>query len=265
MTDKQDRNTPLKGQHAIVTGASRGIGRAIAQELYDLGASVTLIARSESSLEETAGGLAKASGRGWCLAPADVTDPDALRAAIAKGQSVFGPASILANNAGAADGVPFVKSDLDFWRRTFDLNLFSVVTATQAVLPAMLESGHGRIVNVASMAGLKGVAYASTYTASKHALVGLTRALSLECARKGVTVNAVCPGYVDTPMLDKSVQNIVAKTSRPADEVRKMLAAGNPQARFVSSAEVAAAVGWLCLPQAASINGIVLPIAGGET
>lgn len=259
-----DRRNPLKGQHAVVTGASRGLGRAIAQELYDLGANVTLIARSEALLSETAALLPATPGRGVCVAPADVTDGAALKHAIDKGQGQFGAANILVNNAGAAEGIPFLKMDMAAWHRTMDLNVTSVVVATQHVLGAMVKANAGRIVNIASVAGLKGVAYASAYTASKHALVGLTRALALECARRGVTVNAVCPGYADTPMLEKSVRNIIEKTARSEDEVRKTLSAGNPQGRFVTPEEVAAAVGWLCLPAAASINGIVLPIAGGE-
>jgi NAD(P)-dependent dehydrogenase (short-subunit alcohol dehydrogenase family) len=187
-----------------------------------------------------------------------------LKAAIDTGQKKFGPATILVNNAGAAEGIPFLKMDMAAWQRTLDLNVTSAFVATQHVLGAMMQTGSGRIINIASVAGLKGVAYASAYTASKHALIGLTRALALECAKKGVTVNAVCPGYADTPMLEKSVRNIIEKTSRPVEEVRTMLASGNPQGRFVTSEEVAAAVGWLCLPSAASINGIALPIAGGE-
>jgi NAD(P)-dependent dehydrogenase (short-subunit alcohol dehydrogenase family) len=264
MNDIQNRVSPLLKQHAVITGASRGLGRAIARELYSLGASVTLIARTESSLRETAASLPPAHDKGYLIAAADVTDGNALKAAIDEGQAKFGAATILVNNAGAAEGVPFLKMDMALWERTFALNVTSAVIATQHVLGEMMQAGHGRIVNLASVAGLKGVAYACAYTASKHALIGLTRSLALECARKGVTVNAVCPGYADTPMLEKSVRNIVDKTSRPVEDVRKMLSAGNPQGRFVTAEEVAAAVGWLCLPSAASINGIALPIAGGE-
>jgi NAD(P)-dependent dehydrogenase (short-subunit alcohol dehydrogenase family) len=264
MTDKPNREAPLLKQHAVITGASRGLGRAIAQELFSLGSNVTLIARTESALQETAKLLSKMPDRDWCVAAADVTDNAALKAAIDAGQKKFGPATILVNNAGAAEGIPFLKMDMAAWQRALDLNVTSAVVATQHVLGTMMQAGAGRIINLASVAGLKGVAFASAYTASKHALIGLTRALALECAKKGVTVNAVCPGYADTPMLEKSVKNIIEKTSRPAEEVRKMLASGNPQGRFVTSEEVAAAVGWLCLPSAAAINGIALPIAGGE-
>ena len=264
MADQPNSETPLLKQHAVVTGASRGLGRAIAQELYRLGANVTLIARTEGALQETATLLPKMPDRDWCIAAADVTDGVALKAAIDVGQKKFGAATILVNNAGAAEGVPFLKMDMALWHNTIALNVTSAVVATQHVLGAMMQAGSGRIINLASVAGLKGVAYASAYTASKHALIGLTRSLALECAKKGVTVNAVCPGYADTPMLDKSVKNIIDKTARPVEEVRKMLSSGNPQGRFVTSEEVAAAVGWLCLPSAASINGVALPIAGGE-
>lgn len=253
---------PLGGHHAIVTGASRGIGRAIAQELSALGANVTLIARNAGNLEQTAAGMP--GGAGWIIAPADVTDGDELSQAIGRGREKFGDPSILVNNAGGTDSAPFVRMDLAFWQRTMDLNLTSAFLATQAVLPGMLKKGQGRIVNVASVGGLKGVAYASAYSAAKHALIGLTRSLALECAKKGVTVNAVCPGYVDTPMLDNALQAINKVSARPIAEVRAALASLNPMGRFVTAAEVASAVGWLCLPSSASINGIALPIAGGE-
>ena len=254
----------LLNQHAKITGGSLGIGRAIAQELFRLGANVTLIARTASTLQEAAKLLPRIPDRDWCIAPADVTDPTALKAAFEAGQKKFGPATVLVNNAGAGEGIPFLKLDITSWQSALDLNLTSAFMATQFVLPAMLKAGAGRVINMASVAGLKGVAYATAYTAAKHGLIGLTRALALECAKKGVTVNAVCPGYVDTPMIEKSVEKIVLKTSRPADEIRKTLASINPQGRFVMPEEVAAAVGWLCLPSAASINGIALPIAGGE-
>lgn len=264
MKNNKERALPLAQQHAVVTGASRGLGRAIAQELFSLGANVTLIARTTEALEDTARLLQTGSTQDWCIAKADVTDSKALKGAIDIGQAKFGPTTILVNNAGAAEGIPFLKMDLAAWQRAFDLNVTSAFVATQHVLGEMMGQGWGRIINLASVAGLKGVAYASAYTASKHAMIGLTRALALECAKKGVTVNAVCPGYADTPMLEKSVKNIIEKTARPIEEVRKMLSSGNPQGRFVTAEEVATAVGWLCLPAAAAINGVALPIAGGE-
>jgi NAD(P)-dependent dehydrogenase (short-subunit alcohol dehydrogenase family) len=264
MPRDQECTSALLNQHAIITGASLGIGRAIAQELFRLGANVTLVARTESALQEAAKLLPKMPDRDWCIAPADVTDPAALKAAVDAGQKKFGSATILVNNAGLGEGIPFLELDMAAWQRAIDLNLTSAFVATQLVLPAMLKAGTGRIINMASVAGLKGIANVTAYTTAKHGLIGLTRALALECAKKGVTVNAVCPGYVDTPMIDKSVEKIVQKTSRPADEIRKTLASINPQGRFVMPEEVAAAVGWLCLPSAASINGIALPIAGGE-
>ncbi|MBI3704230.1 MAG: SDR family oxidoreductase [Rhizobiales bacterium] len=264
MPKEQECTTALLKQHAIVTGASLGIGRAIVQELYRLGANVTLIARTESSLQEAVKLLPKMSDRDWCIAPADVTDAKALKAAFDAGQKKFGPATILVNNAGAGEGIPFLKLDMTAWQRALDINLTSAFVATQLVLPAMLKAGAGRIINMASVAGLKGIAYVTAYTTAKHGLIGMTRSLALECAKKGVTVNAVCPGYVDTPMIDKQVEEMVQKTSRPAEEIRKTLASLNPQGRFVRPEEVAAAVGWLCLPSAAAINGVALPIAGGE-
>jgi NAD(P)-dependent dehydrogenase (short-subunit alcohol dehydrogenase family) len=264
MPQEQECTSDLLNQHAIVTGASLGIGRAIVQELYRLGANVTLIARTESALQEAAKLLPKMSDRDWCIVPADVTDPAALKVAFDAGQKKFGPATILVNNAGLGEGIPFLKLDMAAWQRALDLNLTSAFVATQLVLRAMLKAGAGRIINLASVAGLKGVAYVTAYTTAKHGLIGLTRALALECAKKGVTVNAVCPGYVDTSMIDKQVEKMVQKTSRPAADICKTLASINPQGRFVKPEEVAAAVGWLCLPSAAAINGIALPIAGGE-
>lgn len=253
---------PLSGQHALVTGASRGIGRAIAQQLSALGARLTLVARSVPDLEQTAAQLN--ADAEWIVAPADVTDAQSLSKAVLTGRDTFGDPSILINNAGGAESAPFVKVDLALWQRTMDLNLTSAFLATQAVLPAMLTKANGRIVNIASVGGLKGVAYASAYSAAKHALIGLTRSLALECASKGITVNAVCPGYVDTPMLENAVKAIQRKSSRSVDDVQDALKSLNPMGRFVTAVEVASAVGWLCLPSSASINGIALPIAGGE-
>ena len=251
----------LTGHHAVVTGAGSGIGRATAERLAEAGCQVTLIGRHVARLNETAdriGDLAFA-------APADVTDPDALAAAIEVGRDRFGPIDILINNAGAATSAPFLKTDADALRAMLALNLEAPAEAARLVLPGMLTRRWGRIVNVASTAGLKGYAYVSAYSAAKHGVIGLTRALAQEIASSGVTVNAVCPGYTETDLVSTSVAAIMAKTGRSDAEVRAELAKANPQGRLIQPDEVASAVLWLASDGAASINGVALSISGGET
>jgi NAD(P)-dependent dehydrogenase (short-subunit alcohol dehydrogenase family) len=255
---------PLAGRHAVVTGASRGIGAAIAAELVRLGADVTLIARSPQPLSALTKTLARGNTRVRDVA-ADVTDEEAATRALADAASALGAPAILVNTAGGADSAPFAKTDPALWRRMIDLNLTSAYLCTRAAAPAMIAAGWGRIVNVASTAGLRGYGYVSAYVAAKHGLVGLTRALALEFARTGVTVNAVCPGYTDTPMLDAAIATIATKTRRSADEARAGLAASNPMGRLIAPEEVAAAVGYLCLPAAGSVTGQALTVDGGET
>ena len=243
----------LDGHHAVVTGAGSGIGRATAERLAEAGCQVTLIGRHIGRLNETVdriGDLAFA-------APADVTDPDALAAAIEVGRDRFGPIDILINNAGAATSAPFLKTDADALRAMLVLNLEAPAEAARLVLPGMLTRRWGRIVNVASTAGLKGYAYVSAYVAAKHGLVGLTRALALEVASKGVTVNAVCPGFTETELVAKSIESIIAKTGRSEEEARAALAASNPQGRLITPDEVAQTIVWLCGDGA-------FPVAGGE-
>jgi NAD(P)-dependent dehydrogenase (short-subunit alcohol dehydrogenase family) len=250
----------LTGHHAVVTGAGSGIGRATAERLAEAGCQVTLIGRHLARLNETAdriGDLAFA-------APADVTDADALAAAIEVGRDRFGPIDILINNAGAATSAPFLKTDANAFRAMLALNLEAPAEAARLVLPGMLTRRWGRIVNVASSAGLKGYAYVSAYVAAKHGLVGLTRALALEVASKGVTVNAVCPGFTDTDLVARSVEAIVSKSGRSEDEARAALAASNPQGRLITPDEVAQTIVWLCGGGASGINGAAVPVAGGE-
>lgn len=250
----------LTGHHAVVTGAGSGIGRATAERLAEAGCQVTLIGRHVPRLNETVdriGDLAFA-------APADVTDPDALAAAIEVGRDRFGPIDILVNNAGAASSAPFLKTTADDLRAMLALNLEAPAEAARLVLPGMLTRRWGRIVNVASTAGLKGYPYVSAYVAAKHALVGLTRALALEVASKGVTVNAVCPGFTETELVAKSVASIAAKTGRTEEEARAALAASNPQGRLITPDEVAQTIVWLCGDAASGINGAAVPVAGGE-
>ncbi len=250
---------PLAGRRALITGASRGIGAAVARELGRLGADLALVARNPRTLSATAASLRGAG----CRVDEHTLDVGDDRAVDALGKAV-GRIDILINNAGGAESAPFARTDAALWERMIDLNLTSVYRVTRAFAPAMVKSGWGRIVNVASTAGLKGYAYVSAYVAAKHGVVGLTRALALEFATSGVTVNAVCPGYTDTPMLQDAITTIAGKTQKSPDEARAALAAANPQGRLITPDEVAATVGWLCRPESSAISGQAIAIAGGE-
>jgi NAD(P)-dependent dehydrogenase (short-subunit alcohol dehydrogenase family) len=255
---------PFTGQHALVTGGGRGIGAAIADALAARGAAVTLVGRTAATLAEAKARLVAAHAVPVHAEAADVTDPAAVAAAFKGAAAAQGPVSILVNNAGRGESQPFKRMDLAFLRRMLDINLVSAVLCTQAALEGMIARGAGRIVNVASTAGLVGYRYVSAYVAAKHAVIGLTRALALETAKTGVTVNAVCPSYVETDMTADTVANIVAKTGKSAAEARASLAAANPQGRLIQPDEVASAVCWLCLPDSGSITGQAIAIAGGE-
>lgn len=260
----QERNRPFAGRHAIVTGGGRGIGAAIAASLACRGASVSLLGRTASTLDSTARRLADEHGAAVGVAVADIADEASLGAAIAQCIAARGPAGILVNNAGIAPSAPFLKSDAKLWREVLDVDLMGAVHAARAVLPGMLEAGGGRIVNIASTAGLTGMAYVTAYCAAKHALVGFTRALAMETARKAITVNAVCPGYTETDIVGDALANISAKTGRSRDEALQSLVAHNPQARLIAPEEVAETVAWLCSDAAASITGQSIVVAGGE-
>jgi 3-hydroxybutyrate dehydrogenase len=249
----------LAGRHALVTGGGRGIGRAVARALTAAGAKVSITGRADGPLLETVG-----SGDAAFHATADVTDAAALRAAIASAEKALGPVDILVANAGQAASAAFAKGDAGVFQRMFDVNVMGVVHAGQAVLPGMLERGFGRIINIASIAGLKGMPYVTAYCAAKHAVVGLTRALAQEVATKGVTVNAVCPGYVETDMVTVGLDNIAAKTGRPREEGLAAMIKDNPQKRLITADEVAAACLWLASDGAAAVNGAAIPITGGE-
>jgi NAD(P)-dependent dehydrogenase (short-subunit alcohol dehydrogenase family) len=244
--------------HALVTGGGRGIGRAIASALVQTGATVTVIGRNRKTLDETV-----AAGAAHFAAVADVANQAAVSAAIAEAAKRQ-PIDILIANAGIAESAPFGKSDAALFRRMMDVNFMGVVHAVQAVLPSMKERPYGRIVAVASTAGLKGYAYVSAYSAAKHAVVGLVRSLALELASTRVTVNAVCPGFTDTDLVAGSIDNIMKKTGRNHEQAVTELARHNPQGRLVTPAEVADTVLWLCGEGAGAITGQAIAVAGGE-
>jgi NAD(P)-dependent dehydrogenase (short-subunit alcohol dehydrogenase family) len=244
-----------------VTGGGRGIGLAIARGLVGHGARVTLLSRDRSKLEKSATSLAGSVD----IEVADVANPRQVTDAFKAIAERAGAIDILINNAGQAASAPLGKTDFDVWQQMLAVNLTGTYLCTQQVLPAMLKSGYGRIVNVASTAGLTGYAYCTAYCAAKHGVVGFTRALALEIAKTRVTVNAVCPGYTETDIVRDAVANIRSKTGRSEEEAVATLVARNPQGRLVQPDEVANAVAWLCLPGSESVNGQSIGISGGET
>lgn len=253
----------LGGLHAVVTGGSRGIGAAAAEALARAGATVTIMSRDASALAARATDI---ESRGWMVdhEACDVTDDAAIDRAFTAAERRRGRVAILVNNAGSADAAPLDSTTRALWDRMIALNLTSTYACTSRVLPAMLERGHGRIVNVASTAGLRGYKTLTAYCAAKHGVIGFTRALAQETARKGVTVNAVCPGYTDTELAQRGVRNLMEGMGKSNDEALAMLTRAIPRGRLTSVDEVADAIVWLCGHGAAAVTGIALPVAGGE-
>jgi NAD(P)-dependent dehydrogenase (short-subunit alcohol dehydrogenase family) len=250
----------LDGRHALITGGGTGIGAAIARSLAGAGAVVSLAGRRLEPLQEVARGLPKAIG-----IVADVTKEADTEAMVKSARAAHGPIDILIPNAGAAESAPFARIDLAHWQRMLDVNLTgSFLTARAALSDVARKGSQGRIVFVASTAGLKGYAYIAAYSASKHGVIGLMRTLAAELAPTDTTVNAVCPGYVETPLLEASLANIIAKTGRGRDQAAATLQKNNPQGRFVTPEEVADTVLWLCTPGAQSVTGQAISISGGE-
>lgn len=251
--------TNLKGQHAIITGGGTGIGRAIAQLFAERGAAVTLMARNEERLKAVCDTLPKAHAIAL-----DITDEDGVATAFKRAAERFGPAHILVNNAGIAPTASFAKTTYDNWNLVMSVNAGGIFLCTRAALEQMKQTDHGRIINIASTAGLKGYSYVSAYVASKHAVIGLTRALALELAGKPITINSICPGFTNTDIVQRSIETIINKTGRSEQDALAELVKNNPQKRLIEPDEIAALALWLCSPDARSVTGQSLSVAGGE-
>lgn len=249
----------LSGRHALVTGGGRGIGRAVASALSAAGATVTVLGRQKAALDD-----AVAAGDAAGFIAADVTDPVAVDAGIKEAEVARGPFDILVANAGGVSTAPFAKTDPAQFQKLFDLNVMGIVHATRVLLPGMVARKFGRIVAVASTAGLKGYPYVTAYCTTKHAVVGLVRSLAVETAKSGVTVNAICPGYTDTDLVRESVAAVAGKTGKSHDEVIAQYVKDVPMARLIKPEEVAAAVLYLCSAEAGAVTGTAMTVAGGE-
>lgn len=256
------RSPPLEGRTALVTGASRGIGEAVARRLAEAGAAVLLVARGRRAVENAAARL-ESDGHRASAASCDVTDAGAITELAALVRARLGHVDVLVNSAGIASSAPVQRQSLEEWQRLMAVNATGTFLCTQAVLPGMLERAWGRIINVASVAGLAGAKYIAAYTASKHAVVGFTRALAAEVAGTGVTANAVCPGYVDTELTTATIEGIVARTGKAPDQALAAILATTGQHRLIQPNEVAHAVLCLCHVEAQAINGQTLVVDGG--
>lgn len=244
----------LKGRTAVVTGGGTGIGLACARRLAEMGVETILMGRQLDRLEDAAKTIAGARA-----IRCDVTDDDS----VAEAFSAAGAIDILVNNAGIAAAAAFHKTPMADWQKIQAVNVDGLVRCSQAVIGPMLTADYARIINIASIAGLRGGAYVAPYTASKHAVVGLTKSLSLEYARTRLTINAVCPGYVETQIVENAIANIMAKTGRSRAEAIAELAKTNPQGKLIQAEEVAEAVAWLCSPLSGSVSGQAITISGG--
>lgn len=246
-------------RHVLVTGGGSGVGAAIARRLDDAGWAVTVLGRRREPLEGVADGLKRGG-----VELADVTDPSAMEQAFARAEVARGPLDAVIANAGGTSSSPAHRTSVEAFRQNLELNLTSAFTTARLALPGMLERRWGRVVFIASTAGLKGYGYVAPYCAAKHGVVGLARALAVETATKGVTVNAVCPGYTETPMLEATLANIRDKTGLDDAAARASLLKGVPNQRFVQPDEVAASVAYLLSDAASAVTGHALAVAGGE-
>lgn len=251
---------PLAGLHAVVTGGGTGIGAEIACALAEQGANLTLIGRRIEKLQEVARQIP-----GACIAAADVSVRAEVERAFGSARAVHGPIAILVNNAGIAASAPFGRITDQEWRSVMAVNLDALFHCCEVALPDLKQAAFGRIVTIASTAGLRGYAYTAHYVAAKHGAIGLTRALALELAKTGITVNAVCPGFTDTAIVADAVEKIGNSTGRSAEQAVAELTRFNPQGRLIQPREVADTVVWLCQPGSASVTGQAISVSGGET
>ena len=254
----EELNSYYRQQHAVVTGGASGIGEAIAAQFAKTGMRVTLMGRNRERLLEACGRLGASSQQ------LDISQPDEVRDGFAAAVDIHGPVTILVNNAGSAESSAFTKMDDELWDRMLAVNLTGTYLCSKAVVTSMSSAGFGRIINIASTASLKGYAYVSAYCAAKHGVLGLTRSLALELSKKGVTVNAVCPGYTDTELVSRSLDTIVESTGMQRPEALAELVKNNPQGRLIKPEEVAETTLWLCHPNSASVTGQAIAVAGGE-
>jgi len=252
----------LTGRVALVTGGSRGIGRATALALAALGADVVVAARSQQELEETAEAVRRVGRRGEAFV-CDVSLRGDVEKTLDQVRTSLGDPLILVNNAGIAAGAKLADTTDELWERTLRVNATAAFYWTRAVMPLMLQAGWGRVINIASIAAKAAAPYMVAYAASKHALLGLTRAVASEVASRGVTVNAICPGYVDTPMTQGSIENIHARTGRSPEQAKKILEGFSPQGRLMTAEEVAGIAAFLCTEEARGINGQGIVVDGG--
>jgi len=252
-------NDWLAGRHALITGGGTGIGAATAAHLHAAGATISVLGRRPEPLQRTAAIVDGAAIQ------CDVTDRDAIARAFGEARAANGPIAFMIVNAGVGDSAPFARTSRDSWDRIIATNLTSAFDCAQAALADLLGQEESRIVFVASVAGLKGAPYAAPYAASKHGMVGLMRSLAEEFAKSTMTVNAVCPSFVDTPMVDETVARIARVSSRDEAESRRAIEGMNKHGRLVHPDAVATMILTLCLPQSRDVNGAAIPIDGGTT